>query len=135
LNLFHQVKQKIISKEGFNILIFLVLNGTNYNSSCDIFSFGCIMYYLMTGKKKNFCLEIYKDINFFQNLKKEIQKIYSNQRFNLLNKLLYKYPNKRPTAKEIYKELFEFEPFTYFGEKNKEGLPNGYGTIVQFFIK
>jgi hypothetical protein len=81
----------------------------------------------MTGKKKNFYMEIYSDFNFYQNLKNEIQKHYSTQWFGMLNKLLFKNEKKRPTSKEIYKELLEFEPYIYTGEKNDEGIPHGKG--------
>jgi serine/threonine protein kinase len=107
-----------------------VIEGKNYDCSCDIFSLGCMMYYFMTGKKKQFYIEVYKDIKFFQNLKQEIQKNFSNEWYNVLIQLLNRDPKNRPTSKELYQRIYDLEPYVYHGEVNVDGIPHGKGKIT-----
>lgn len=76
--------------------------GKNYNSKTDIWSFGCIMYEMCTlhhafeGRNINNLL-----FNIVRGHISPISSQYSNDLRNLINSMLNKDPNQRPTANQI----------------------------------
>jgi serine/threonine protein kinase len=46
-----------------------------YSFSVDMFSFGAILYKMMTGKERVFFMELYQNPNVFKEIKFEIEKV------------------------------------------------------------
>lgn len=78
-----------------------------YSNSVDIFSLGCIFYYLMTKKKRVLYLDIIK--NNINDISKEIQRNYNNKLCNLVMKMLNLNPKERPSIKQVFILLEEIK--------------------------
>ncbi|KAL3232133.1 Serine/threonine-protein kinase/endoribonuclease IRE1 [Nakaseomyces bracarensis] len=78
--------------------------------SIDIFSLGCVFYFVLSGGKHPFGEKYMREYNIINN-KKDLKGLKENMKdrsliyeaVNLLNKMLNQIPEKRPTAEDVLK--------------------------------
>ncbi len=84
-----------------------MLNKEPYDQSTDMYSFGVILFQMMTGKQMMIPMELRKNPNLFIDLEHQCVKVlgYSQELFDLSKRLVSYDPRERPTAERTIKTL------------------------------
>eukprot|EP01080_Neovahlkampfia_damariscottae_P010420 gene10420-2947_t len=90
-----------------------------YSFSVDMFSFGAILYKMLTGKERVFFMELYQNPNCLKEMKQEIEKNYDSFWFDLVLILLDVTPEKRPSAEKTKQMILTY---TSNNSKDKKKL-------------
>lgn len=115
-----QIRLNAINKERISTLNEEFDEGYLKSKSIDIFSLGCVFYYVLTKGKHPFGEQIARQSNIFEN-KLNIDELKNEEKlvqFNLVEKMLAHNPKERPLIETILKHPF-------FWKENKQ---------LQFFL-
>lgn len=106
-----QIRSSSINKENMSNLNQEFDTSYLKSKSIDIFSLGCVFYYVLTKGKHPFGEQISRQSNIFQN-KRNIDELKSEDRlieYNLVEKMLEHNPKDRPLIDTILKHPFFWE--------------------------
>lgn len=100
-----------------------ILRMQKYNHKVDIFSFGALIYKLLTGIEKNQLALYLSKFESRREMFDEVTKLYPVELFYILDSCLSIDPNLRPDFSEILPQLSNFkEEYNNFMKENKEKI-------------